>query len=46
MNDDRDDDAQAHEPRPLRDRPLMPNVWELAGPHRGEPPTNTDDDDE
>ena len=36
-------DASVYEPRPLRDRPLMPNVWELAGEHRGERPDNARD---
>jgi len=30
------DDANVYDARPLRDRPLMPNVWELAGEQRGE----------
>lgn len=32
------DDANVIESRPLRDRPLLPNVAELAGEHRGERP--------
>ena len=32
------DDASVYEARPMRDRPLMPNVGELAGEHRGEKP--------
>jgi hypothetical protein len=36
------DDASVYKPRPMRDRPLMPNVWELAGDHRGERPQVAD----